>query len=236
MTPPLTSQPASRVPAVVKGNKPLPKTTIWPKTSNIGPKFIEKAMPWFENFWHTSKRYPSKSEIIQHFGFTPEQVTALNNHKFWLTCLDRRGITRPLSLGEELSLTDRQIAAISILTNFNDTRSPVAKLAKAGITAEELAGWRSNPVFQEALKNWTDDMLDNIAPDAAVELARAIKKGNFPAIKFYYEITGRANSPEAINVKQAMNVLIEAVQKHVKDPEVLQAIANEVNNVRALGS
>lgn len=206
--------------------------SYWPtKNNNFGPRFTRYAMPWFENFWHEKKQYPSDGEIMERFGCSLEQVKKLNSHKFWLQALDRRGIGRP-GLGFEL--TDRQVAAISLITNFNVLEPLPIRLAAIGVTEEELAGWYDNPVFQNSLRNRADSVLENVSTDATVELARAIKKGDFRAIKFYYEITGRAQSQEAVDIKRAMQVLIEAVQKHVKDDTVLEAIASEVQSMRAI--
>lgn len=218
------------LPAPVNGvPKALPEKA-WPK--QIGPKFVNRVMPWVERFYHERHRHPEKSELIQKFGFTPEQAETLLTNKFYHGCLKRRGIMLP-HVDPNL-LTDRQIAAIAILTNFNDTRHPLAKLVDLGVTEDELNGWYANPAFNEERRRRADTILDNVAPDATAELARAIKRGNFQAIKFYYEITGQAQSPEAVNVKQAMQILIEAVQKHVKDPEVLKAIGEEVQTKRAI--
>lgn len=189
-------------------------------------------MPWFESYWHEYKRYPSVEDIVARFGFTAEQVTILNSHKFWLQALDSRGITRPDKNINELS--DRQIAAITILTNFNDTRNPVARLSYLGVTEEELNGWYQNPTFKKELARRAEDVFDNVAPDATVELARAIRRGNFQAIKFYYEITGQAASPEVVNLKKVIQVLTEAIQKHVTDENTLRAIGAEIELIRGI--
>lgn len=214
-------------PAVVP--KALPENKF-PTSGSIGPQFVKRIMPWFEQYYFAKKVYPGAAEIIQRFGFTLEQVNQLNSHKFWLRALDNRGITRPGREPHELS--ERQIAAITIITNFHDVRNPVAKLASIGVSEEELNGWYQNVFFKAELNARADEILDHVAPDATAALAQAIKRGNFQAIKFYYEITGKAQSPEAVNLKQAMQVLIEAVQKHVKDPAVLEAIASEVQSIR----
>lgn len=198
----------------------------------IGPQFVNKFMPWFERFWHENKRYPSDTDIITQFGFSTQQVLVLNNSKFWLQSLDRRGIARPGSERDKLS--SKQIAAVAIMSNFSDRRPVEARLAEINVSQEELQGWMSNPDFKNYFHNRAQDTFDNVAPVATVALAKQIERGNFQAIKFYYEITGQAQSPEAVNVRQAMNVLIEAVQKHVKDPAVLDAIANEVQSVRGI--
>lgn len=194
----------------------------------VGPQFVNKAMPWFESFWHRMGRYPANDEIMGHFKFTLEQVELLNLSPYWEKCLHERGIRLP----SQTNLTSTQVAAISLITNFSDRRSIPAKLAAIGVTEEQINGWYKDKEFQEELRIRTDAQLDNSFPEAQASLIRQIQKGNFQAIKFYYEITGRAVAPEQMQVKQAMQHLIEAVQKHVKDPETLQAIATEV---RALG-
>ncbi len=214
-----------------------PLVPYWPKPNkqgqyNYGPKFTRYAMPWFETFYFKHKRYPLANEIMNRFGCTLEQVEQLNKHKFFLTCLESRGIALPGA--EAFILTDRQVAAIAVLTNFSIVDSSASKVAMLGVTTEELNGWYQNPYFVSALQDRADSILGNVAPDAITALAKEIKKGNFPAIKFYFELTGRAQSPEAVNVKQAMQILIEAVQKHVKDPDTLQAIATEVQSLKTI--
>ena len=218
---------------------PVPTRAVvnyWPKDNkNFGPKFVRKAMPWFEQFWHENSRYPAPEEIMARFGCTLQQVNLLNRHKFWLQSLSVRGIALPtLSDTGIQELTDKQIAAITMLTNFNDLEPMDQKMAAIGVTTEELNGWYQNPYFKRALQNRADTVLDNVSSTATVELARGIQKGDFRFIKFYYEITGQAQSPEAVNVKQAMQILVEAVQKHVKDPELLKKIGDEVNAMRAV--
>jgi hypothetical protein len=197
-------------------------------------KFVNLMLPFVENFWAQYKRYPSTDEFVHEFGISREEVIFINSQKMWLKCLDRRGIRRP-NLREDF-LSEKQQAAIALITNFHDRRSKQEKLASIGCSHEEYNGWMNDPAFYNAINIRADNVLGNVGVDANVGLASLIQKEDFRAIKFYFEITGKAASPEAINVKQTMQVLIEAVQKHVKDPAVLQAIAEEVNNVRAIQS
>lgn len=174
-------------------------------------------------------RYPQPDEIMGHYKFTLEQVELLNLSPYWEKCCEERGIRLP----KQRQLTATQVAAISLLTNFSDRRSIPAKLAAIGVTEEQINGWYQDAEFKAELAVRTDAVLDNSFPEVQAALIRQVQKGNFQAIKFVYEITGRATTPEALNVKQTMQHLIEAVQKHVQDPETLQAIAQEV---RALSS
>lgn len=202
-----------------------PKQLMLPK-GKIGPQFTKKVLPWVETYWHNHKRYPSDTELCTRFGFDHFDLQRLHSSKFYDECLRVRGITRIAG-----QLTDKQVAAVSLVTNFSDTRPTAAKLAAIGVTPEEYNGWLSNPAFKNELTVRADDILDNVYPEAQAALAKKVKTGDIQALKFYYEITGRAQSPETVNMKLTMVRLIEAVQKHVKDPKVLEAIANEINAV-----
>ena len=198
----------------------------------INIKYVNLLLPFVEEYWHGRGRYPETTAFMEHFGLRLEEVQQINTSKLWLACLDRRGIARP-DVAQDF-LTSKQIAAISLLSNYHDTRHKDIKLASIGCSLEEYQGWLKNSAFKNALSARTDEILNHVGIDANVALAQLIDAKDFRAVKFYFEITGKAASPEAINVKQTMQILIEAIQKHVKDTDVLQSIADEVNQVRAI--
>lgn len=194
----------------------------------IGPSFTRKILPWVENFWHQHKRYPTDTELSNQFGFDADDLVRLRGSKFYNECLKSRGMSQV-----ETFFTEKQIAALALITNFSDRRPVDAKLAGIGVTPEMYQGWMSNPAFKRELQSRADDILDNVYPEAQAALAKKVSQGDVSALKFYYEITGRASSPEAINLKMAMAKMMEAVMKHVKDPAVLQAIASEMQGLNA---
>lgn len=185
-------------------------------------------MPWVEQFWHTHKRYPSDAELMHHFKWTREELDIVHASKFYMHCLKDRGINFKAG-----AFTELQQAALTIISNIHDTKPNNVKLAAIGVTPAMYHGWMQDPAFNSELQRRFEDTLDNIYPDAQAALARQIKSGHFGALKFYFEMTGRASSPEVVNVRLMMNRVIEAVQKHVTDPEVLQAIAAEIHQAQA---
>lgn len=195
----------------------------------IGPNFTRKVLPWVETFWHNHKRYPSDTDLSAQFGFSALDLQRLHASKFYMNCLKDRGISK-----EANYFSEKQVAAISLITNIFDPRPVNAKLSAIGVTPEEYHGWMSNPSFKNELTNRAEEIMDNVFPEAQAALAKQVKNGNIPALKFYYEITGRAQSQETINVKIMMMKVIEAVQKHVKDPEVLAAIASDIQAAKQL--
>lgn len=191
----------------------------------IGPKATKKILPWVELFWHNHKRYPTDTELATQFGFDANALQRLKVSKFYNECLKNRGITQHPGL-----FSDKQVAALALITNFTDPRPVNAKLAAIGVTAEMYNGWMQDPNFKRELQSRADDVLDNVYPEAQTALAKQVRNGNVPALKFYYELTGRANSPETINLKLTVARLIEAVERHVKDPAIKQAIAADIQN------
>jgi hypothetical protein len=196
---------------VIPASKEIKKNKF-PK-GGIGPQFVNRHMHWFETYWHQNKRYPDDATVIAEFGFSKLQVDALNSSKYWLQSLDRRGIKRPST--EPNRLSSEQVAAIAVITNFSDTRPAKARLAAMGITDEQLHGWQQDPAFQKELTARAEDTFAHVAPVAKIRLAQQIDKGNLNAIKFYFEITGQAETPETINVKRAMQTFIDVLQRHV---------------------
>lgn len=218
-------------PPVARAAGPTSKVSFPSKKSKgVGPKFVQKVMPWVELSWLTKSRYPTDSEFIERWGCSYESVQLLNRNKFWLQSLRRRGIGFPDTLKGTLS--DKQIAAVAVLTNLHDGRSTEAKMASLDVTSAELQGWYQDPTFRRTMTERADEAFDNLHADANMEFAKLVRKGNFNAIKLYFDMTGKTQNQEAVDVKQTVQILIESVQKNIKDPEVLEAIARDVNNIR----
>lgn len=211
---------------------------------------VNKVVPWVETFWHQAKRFPTDTEFVTEFNFGGQPASnagarvefdllqRLKLTKQFKAALKARGITfNPFSeVGSQdfTRLTAEQVAAISILTNFADTRPQLLKLKEIGVTPEQIQGWMVNPIFNRQLATRADEQLNNIYPEAVTSLNRRIKHGNITAIKFYFELTGRAVTPEVVNLKLAMQSLIEAVQKHVQEPAVLEAIARDFQAINQI--
>ena len=205
--------------------QPIPRYA-WPAT--VGPKWSKKIMPWLEQFWHTKKRFPTDSELVQRFGFSEEELFKFHHSKFLRLAMEARGIIRPEAQG---FLTPEQVACISLIANVSDTRSEKAKLAAIGVTAEQYNGWMQDEFFKRELNNRVDEMLGNLKPAANQALAREVHKGNFGAIKFYFELTGQSKTPEQINLENALVAVVDILERNVRDPKLLERIGVELHNV-----
>jgi len=130
-------------------------------------------------------------------------------------------------------LSAEQLAAVNVLLDFNDSRSQAAKLRSLGIPTVKYNNWLRNPHFQEYIRFRAEYLLNNTGHEAHVALMRNIQRGNQRSIEYYNEMIGRYNPriQEDRNITLILVRLVEVIQRHIKDPEVLRAIAADFNDI-----
>lgn len=186
-----------------------------------------EAVDFCEEYWHQYRRFPTKQEIAKVYE---PPVENLLNHPTVRLSLERRGLTVPAEESDlPTGLSKLQVIAALKYLDMEDKRSLSTKLKEVGVTTTQWYGWMKSQRF----KNF---VLDNSAVDfeealheAQQGLRRAMERGETTAIKFYYELTKRYNSNEGEigNLKVVIAQILEAVQRHVTDPETMQLIAND---------
>jgi hypothetical protein len=62
---------------------------------------------------------------------------------------------------------------------------------------------------------------------------RGVRQGNTSAISLYYKLTGRYDPDQEnqVNVRMLIGRILEAIQKHVQDPETLNRLAVEMSQL-----
>lgn len=153
--------------------------------------------------------------------------------KIWKTpqfadALEARGV----QVDPDAGLHPLQQAVLVAITDFTSTKTLKAKLESVGATPAQHQAWMKNPLYAEAYKERTEAQFKEAVPTAMNALLSNVEKGDQRAIEKVLEITGRynPNQRELENARVVVVTLIEALQRHVKDPEVMKAILEEVNN------
>jgi hypothetical protein len=79
-------------------------------------------------------------------------------------------------------------------------------------------------------------ILENSLADVNTGLADAAARGDVPAIKFFYELTGRYRPQDAqqLDVMGMLYKVVEIVSKHVTDPVALEKIAGDLKLLSAV--
>lgn len=199
-----------------------PTATVTPLTSDQ-----LEAVNLIEELWHRYRRLPTEKELAVAYS---SPVEDLFSHPTFRLALEARGVPLPESRTDlPTGLSKQQVAAALKYLDVEDKRSLATKLKEIGVTTGQWYAWMKTKKFQEfVLDNSTRDFEENLH-EAQMGLRKAMETGNPAAIKLYYELTKRYNSNEGEigNLKVVISQIIEAVQRHVTDPETLQLISND---------
>ncbi len=197
---------------------------------------------YIEHYHSTTGLIPSDADIIGHIqthsmSLGPLELNNLKSNHLFKASLESRGITVNYDPNKQLrdvtTLTARQMAAASVMMNLVDRRSNEKKLRDLGISTEEWTNWTQDARFTEYLRERSEVMINNSVHEAHIGLMRGVNQGNTASIKLYYELTGRYNPNEEnnVNIRMVIGRVLEAIQKHIRDPEVLNALAVEMSQI-----
>jgi hypothetical protein len=191
------------------------------------PTKNEKAIiSYYELQWHLRHHVPTVEEIANYLKLAH---TAINYHlqrPCVIKALEQRGI--PWRQHSQSELTPTQVAVAITMSNFADTRDNSVKLDQMGISPATYYAWLNDPQFQNLVENMATQNLKNIKPTALGELTKKINAGDWQAVKFYLETTGTLNNTEAPQSEQLLRMFVEIIQNHIKDPDLIMAIAQDL--------
>jgi hypothetical protein len=191
---------------------------------------------YIERYHSVVGNNPPDSEILEYLnlslGFkdiTQEKLEVLKGNKLFKASCDSRGLV----VRQRAALTDRQMAAASVMLNLIDRRSDEKKLRDIGVSSEEYATWMQDNLFAQYMIERSEKMIANATHEAHIGLMRGVRQGNTNSIKLYYEMTGRYNPNEEnqVNVRLLVSRILEAIQRRVRDPEVLNELAMDLTQL-----
>lgn len=200
-----------------------------------------------EQYWRENGFFPSFSEIAMEVKLPPGRVEELVFDPTTKKHLEIRGINweidRPQSEssaserrnGRAKRLSDIQLATVSTILNPADRRSISAKLESLGVPAGTYAGWKKSKIFMDYMNSQGNALFGEFMPEMENALVKNAAAGDIKAIKYAFEVSGRYRpnqGEEIVNVKLLMIKLVEVIQRHVKDPRTLQAIAEDIQKIQ----
>lgn len=182
---------------------------------------------WIEQHWNKYKKFPT-TVIIRERWPDIDYMSVMANPTF-IEALSNRGIQAPLSDGLPDELTQEQVAAVGLVLDYADKRSHNTKLRSLGITPGKWQGWLKNQVFKDYLHTLSTHSLEDALHVAHTGLISATERGDVNAIKYYMELTGRfsSDSGQTQNFKVMIQRIVESVQRHVKDPDIIRLLASD---------
>lgn len=185
-------------------------------------------------YWQTG-RVPTKEAVIEGLDplNTPQtrsKVTRAWNKPRFQAALEKRGLD--FSNDSQL-LTPTQLLLVNMLLNVEDKKSLRQKLELLGINMSKYQTWLRDPAFHNYLTMRTEQLFENSDHDAYKALIQAVARGDVTAMKLFFEMRG-IYSPRLdinVNIESVIYRVVEVVGKHVKDPIILNAIADEVEQL-----
>lgn len=132
-------------------------------------------------------------------------------------------------------LTEQQMTVANMLLDVHDSRARVKKLTEAGVSLSEFNAWLKDPAYQAYCRERAEQLLLENQSDAHIALIGRVRQGDLGAIKYFNAITGRFAESRASGVtinnnfgSELLRGVVEVIQRHVKDPETLRAIADDI--------
>jgi len=183
-----------------------------------------------ESIWFNKKRLPTDAEyrdaLIQ-WDVDEKLFTWLLKHDNFMQMIRERGFYDPTDTS---SLTPVQYAAAHTYMNTNDTRSLKTKLLDLGVTTGQFNAWMKAKYFKEYIAQLANELFGGSLPIAHRALLAKVAQGDIRAIKLYYDKYGFGADMQTSNegdLRQVVMKLVEVVQTHVKDQDVLRQIARD---------
>lgn len=172
-----------------------------------------------------------KDDIDYHPMIDKQRLEEIKHEPLFRQSMIARGHSQYLVPTRGLGFTQRQMMAASIMLNIKDRRSDEKKLRDIGVSTAEWTTWLQDRKFTEYVNQRAELLLGNAMHEAHLGLIRGVQNGNVAAIKLYYEITDRYNPDRAaqVNIQVLLNRVMEAVQRHVKDPTTLAALGADLS-------
>ena len=209
-----------------------------PEPKKEEPSLTEKelaVLAFVEQIYWETGRVPTKEIVVQ--GLYP--ISSTRTKKFveatWAkprfqSALEKRGLEFK---NDSKLLSPEQLLLVNMLLNVEDKKSLRQKLEMLGVKMAQYQTWLRDPAFHQYLTMRTEQLFENTDHDAYRALVRAVMGGDVTAMKLFFEMRGIYNPRLDININVETIVyrLVEIVGKHVKDPQILVAIADEVETL-----
>jgi len=206
-----------------------------------------------DQFWGMAKCFPGQDEIRSELGLTSFELDELISDELVQKHLKARGIDssiyspvgtdgrklKPgeLRRGKTRRLTDIQLAVANSVLNVADRRSTTAKLESLGVSPTTFNGWKKNPIFMDYFTKLGGEVQGANLAEIHTAIAQRAASGSVQAAKLVYEVTGHyrpqqlAQNQTESNLELIILRLIEILQKHISDPELLKVIAGEIQEI-----
>lgn len=176
---------------------------------------------------------PTKEKVLS------KNITNKTHYDKCLSSSDFRNamLARGISLrgyspdaSNDVVLTEEQLVCANTMLDLRDNRSQTKKLRELGVSTSKWEGWLRDPAFQSYIRTRAENLLGDNLHESHLALLDRVRSGDINAIKYFNEITGRyvPNASDKADVNAVLMMVLEVIQRHVKDEAQLVAIADDM--------
>lgn len=203
---------------------------------------VEKVLGVVHVLWMTGQhRLPTVKEICDRVSdIDPAVVLRILKHKRFRTMCLGRNIQWPENWNEGLhngavlrsNLRPEQAHVLAII--LEPTREGLAaKLKKAGINQSTWTSWLNDPLFAEAVRVSSENMLGSAQAAIHAAVVNGAAAGNVQQQRLFYELTQRHDpaKQQTQDLGRVVALLLEVLTRHVTDPRILKDISTDVDTI-----
>lgn len=191
-------------------------------------------------WWEDNQNLPTDEKIAEMTGVSIQTIKGYWRNPDFRAALYARGVKFANEPDSKKALTFEQLMVANMLMNVMDKRSLREKLKAAeglNVTPAQVGAWMRQPAFQAHLRTRSTSLFGDADTSANLALVKAIDAGDLKAVQLYFEMTGRytPRSQVDVNVHAILARVIEIVSIHVRDPAILQSIAEDFDKLETGG-
>lgn len=194
-----------------------------------------EAITYIEQAYFVHGSIPTDDVLADTLGVTKTTVAKWWNSDDFVKVLNHKGlpVSERLTGKKTEVLSAQQLAVANMMLNLQDRRSTREKLESVGVTPQKYQVWRRDPTFMEYMKKRAESLYTNGDDSAYLNLMKNVEGGDLNAAKLFFEMRNIYNPKVSVelNVDMVLVRVIEIIQKHVKDPAILEAIAWELESL-----
>lgn len=165
--------------------------------------------------------------ISESCGISTAKAATIVGSPEFRTAMRARG-----AYTDSTGLTSEQDIALIVLTDPTDGRTLQQKLKSLGITFATFAAWKKQPTFAKYYNGTINEILNDNS-DSLMVVEQLGLSGNLSAIQYKHLLNGFYNPKQQDNVDLMafITTVFDVLSRHVKDGEVLKAIASDLKGV-----
>lgn len=189
-----------------------------------------------QTFWEVGS-IPTNEVIEQRTGISQDRIRAMWKKDVFRNALMARGIQIDLEDAKGI-LTMEQLTCANLLLNLHDKRTDRQKIkamkdAGFEISSQQYHAWMRQPAFRDYITKRAEQLFKSSNFQAYKAVTQSIEEGDLAAVKLSWEMQGIYNPKVQVdvNVGDIIVKLLEIITRNVTDPDILQVIASEVEQL-----